>query len=78
MQNIVGNYTLGMYAAAAVSLVVMGVFLVYLWRIDRRVRELDHRVRQQSTNEMRSVDAARDVLRPKPIEKELQDGVDSR
>ena len=78
MPNIVGDYTLGMYAAAAVSLVVMLAFLVYLWRIDCRVRELDRRVRQQGAAEVRSADAAREVLRPKPIEKELQDGVDRR
>ncbi len=78
MQNIVNDYTLGMYAAAAVSLVVMLAFLVYLWRIDRRVRELDRRVRQQQANEVRPVEAAHEVLRPKPIEKELQDGLDRR
>jgi hypothetical protein len=78
MPNIVGDYTLGMYAAAAVSLVVMLAFLVYLWRIDCRVRELDRRVWQQGAAEVRSADAAREVLRPKPIEKELQDGVDRR
>jgi len=78
MPNIVNDYTLGMYAAAVVSLVVMVAFLVYLWRIDRRVHELDRTLRQQQANEVRSVDTARDVLRPKPIEKELQDGVDRR
>lgn len=77
MQNIVGDYTLGMYAAALVSLVVMLGFLIYLWRIDRRVRELDRTLRQQA-NEARPADTVREVLRPKPIEKELHDGVDRR
>jgi uncharacterized membrane protein YhiD involved in acid resistance len=77
MQNIVGDYTLGMYAAALVSLVVTLGFLIYLWRIDRRVRELDRTLRQQA-NEVRPADTARMELRPKPIEKELQDGVDRR
>ncbi len=78
MPNIVGDYTLGMYAATAVSLVVMLAFLVYLWRIDRRVRELDRMVRQQGADEVRSADTARAKLRPKPIEKELHDGVNRR
>jgi uncharacterized membrane protein YhiD involved in acid resistance len=77
MQNIVNDYTLGMYAAALVSLVVTLGFLIYLWRIDRRVRELDRTLRQQA-NEARSVDTARIEVRPKPIEKELHDGVDRR
>lgn len=77
MQNIVNDYTLGMYAAALVSLVVTLGFLIYLWRIDRRVRDLDRTLRQQA-NEVRHTDTARDVLRPKPIEKELHDGVDRR
>ena len=77
MQNIVGDYTLGMYAAALVSLVVTLGFLIYLWRIDRSVRDLDRTLRQQA-NEVRSTDTTRIEVRPKPIEKELHDGIDRR
>jgi uncharacterized membrane protein YhiD involved in acid resistance len=77
MQNIVNDYTLGMYAAALVSLVVTLGFLIYLWRIDRRVRDLDRTLRQQA-NEVRLPDTARVEVRPKPIEKEVHDGVDRR
>jgi hypothetical protein len=78
MPGITNDPTLGMYAAAAVALVVMIGFFIYLWSLDRRVRELDRSLRQQDARDVRPADAAREPLRPKPIEKELNDGVDRR
>ena len=77
MPDIVNNPTLGMYVAAAVALVVMIGFFIYLWSIDRRVRDLDHTVRQQM-RDVAAGEVSREPLRPKSIEKELHDGVDRR
>lgn len=77
MPDIVNNAALGMYVAAAVALVVMAGFFIYLWRIDRSVRELDRTLHQEMREE-HSVDAPRQVLRPTPIIKESHDGVDRR
>ena len=77
MPDIVNNPMLGMYVAAAVALVVMIGFFIYLWSIDRRVRDLDRNVRQQM-RDVAAGEAAREPLRPKLIEKELHDGVDRR
>jgi CcmD family protein len=78
MPDVINNAALSMYVAAAVALVVMIGFFVYLWSLDRRVRELDREVRQQETRDIRPADAVREPLRPKPIEKERSDGLDRR
>lgn len=76
MPDIVNNPTLGMYVAAAVALVVLLGFFIYLWAIDRRVRELDRRLREQDERRDRPTDAPHRVLRPRSLDTEVHDGVD--
>ena len=76
MPDIVNDPTLGMYVAAAVALVVMIGFFIYLWAIDRQVRELDQATRTQEWRNAPSIEASRTVVRPTPIEKEMQHGID--
>lgn len=82
MPGIINNPAVALYVATAVALVVMIGFFVYLWRMDRRVREL------QRTLEIRQeVPPGADTntgminnepLRPQRIEKELSDGLNRR
>lgn len=80
MPGIINNPELAMYVAAAVALVVMVGFFVYLWRLDRGVRELQRTLEPQSDDVLQStgrvvktVDS--EPLRPQRIEKELSDGL---
>ncbi len=80
MIDVINDPALGMYVAAAVALIVMSGFFVYLWSLDRRVRELRQKLEQLQTDEaVRTTQQhIREPLRPQPIEKELSDGIDHR
>ncbi len=80
MPDVINNPTLGMYVAAAVALVVMLGFFVYLWSLDRRVRELQRKLEQSQPEDMleETRQDKREPLRPQPIQKELSDGFDHR
>jgi hypothetical protein len=84
MPGVINNPAIAMYVATAVALVVMIGFFIYLWRIDRHVRDLqqtlgtetgdtDH-VNSRRTNP----EAAAEPLKPQRIEKELSNGLDRR
>lgn len=83
MPGIINNPAIALYVATAVALVVMIGFFIYLWRVDRHVREL----RQMLDTQERGADLAsgasatiaeREPLRPQRIEKELSDGLNRR
>lgn len=78
MIDIINNPAVAVYVAAGVALIVMIGFFVYLWRMDRRVRELqrafDRDFRAESSAAVRP--AEREPLRPQRIEKELSNGLD--
>ncbi len=80
MPDVINNPALGMYVAAAVVLVVMLGFFVYLWSLDRQVRELRRKLdRVEPAESSPTVRTERhEPLRPKRIEKELSDGLDRR
>ncbi len=80
MPDVINNPALGMYVAAAVALVVMLGFFVYLWSLDRQVRELKQQLEQlQAEDTVWEVHQdKREPLRPQPIERELSDGFDHR
>ncbi len=80
MPGIINNPAIALYVATAVALVVMIGFFVYLWRLDRSVRELqrtvDARQADRSLNGSSTVaHAESEPLRPQRIEKELTDGL---
>ena len=80
MPGIINNPELAMYVAAAVALVVMVGFFVYLWRLDSSVRELQRTLELQSGDARQSTGRVvkmgeGEPLRPQRIEKELSDGL---
>jgi hypothetical protein len=78
MPDIINNPALAMYVAAAVALVVMIGFFLYLWRMDARVRELQRALEsREHAGESTRVERVRetDAVRPQRIEKELSDGL---
>jgi hypothetical protein len=80
MPGIINNPELAMYVAAAVALVVMVGFFVYLWRLDSSVRELQRTLELQSGDVRQSTGRVvkmgeGEPLRPQRIEKELSDGL---
>jgi hypothetical protein len=78
MPDIINNPALAMYVAAAVALVVMIGFFLYLWRMDARVRELQRALEsRERAGELTRVERVRetDAVRPQRIEKELSDGL---
>ncbi len=80
MPGIINNPELAMYVAAAVALVVMIGFFVYLWRLDRGVRELQRMLDLQANDAQQPEARVAKVvesepLRPKRMEKELSDGL---
>ncbi len=80
MPDVINNPALGMYVAAAVALVVMLGFFIYLWSLDRRVRELQRKLEQSQAEDTlwEARPDRREALHPQPIEKELSDGFDHR
>jgi hypothetical protein len=80
MPDVINNPILSMYVAAAVALVVMLGFFVYLWSLDQRVRELQQKLEQPQLEDTfkEARQEKREPLRPQPIEKELSDGFDRR
>lgn len=80
MPDLINNPALGMYVAAAVALVIMLGFFIYLWSLDRRVRELQQKLEQPQPEEtlQETRQDQREPLRPQPIKKELSDGFDHR
>lgn len=82
MVDVINNPAIALYVATGVALVVMLGFFIYLWRMDRRVRELqqalDREIRAEArpdaTGTARIVDS--EPLRPQRIEKELSNGLD--
>lgn len=79
MPDVISNEAVALYVAAAVALVVMIGFFIYLWRMDRSVRELkralDARERSSDQIGLRSGEPS-DVVRPQRLEKELSNGLD--
>lgn len=79
MPDVINNPALAMYVAAAVALVVMIGFFIYLWRMDARVRELqralESRDRASESSAARNGVAESGAVRPQRIEKELNDGL---
>jgi hypothetical protein len=80
MPGIINNPELAMYVAAAVALVVMIGFFLYLWRLDRGVRELQRTLDRQSDDVREPIGRVvrigeNEPLRPQRIEKELSDGL---
>jgi hypothetical protein len=83
MPGIINNPAIAMYVAAAVALVVMIGFFLYLWRMDRSVRELRRALDTEQPLSVRdaaqpSLTTEREPLRPQRIEKELSDGLNRR
>ncbi len=80
MPDVINNPALGMYVAAAVALVVMLGFFVYLWSLDRQVRELRRQLdwTRPETSSQTLRQERHEPLRPTRIEKELSDGFDRR
>lgn len=77
MPDVINNPALAMYVAAAVALVVMLGFLIYLWRLDARVRELRRILDSQSAGAAHAVERQNEhePQRLQRIERELQDGL---
>ncbi|WP_029215288.1 CcmD family protein [Kallotenue papyrolyticum] len=77
MPDVINNPALAMYVAAAVALVVMLGFLIYLWRLDARVRELRRALDSQAAGAARTVErqSEHEPQRLQRIERELQDGL---
>lgn len=79
MPDVINNPALAMYVAAAVALVVMIGFFLYLWRMDARVRELQRALesRERAAASAPPTERVRNVepVRPQRIEKELSDGL---
>jgi hypothetical protein len=83
MPGIINNPAVAMYVAAAVALVVMIGFFIYLWRMDRHVRDLQRRLDARSdlttsATAGRPREAVAEPLKPQRIEKELSNGLDRR
>ena len=83
MPGIINNPAIAMYVAAAVALVVMIGFFLYLWRMDRSVRELRRALDIEQHTDARGAaqtasNVEREPLRPQRIEKELSDGLNRR
>jgi uncharacterized membrane protein YccC len=81
MPGIINNPAVAMYVAAAVALVVMIGFFIYLWRMDRHVRDLQRTLDARlgrATSPTVSREAAAEPLKPQRIEKELSNGLDRR
>ncbi len=82
MPGIINNPAIAMYVAAAVALVVMIGFFVYLWRMDRSVRELQRALDAEPSGARDAGQTPlvieREPLRPQRIEKELSDGLNRR
>lgn len=82
MPGVINDPAVAMYVATAVALVVMIGFLIYLWRMDRQVRELRRIVEGQSARPVSASQSARDSavepLKPQRIDKELSNGLDRR
>lgn len=77
MVDVINNPALALYVATAVALVVMIGFFVYLWRMDRRVRELQRALdRRDETLPAAGAASSGEPLRPQRIEKELSNGLD--
>lgn len=71
MVDIINNPAVAVYVAAAVALVVMAGFFVYLWSVDRKVRELQRALDREAQPPSREA-AQRtraEPLRPQPLEK---------
>lgn len=83
MPGIINDPAVALYVAAAVALVVMVGFFVYLWGMDRRVRELQRTLEREQGMAARETSPSRgeagsETLRPQRIEKELSNGLDRR
>jgi hypothetical protein len=80
MPGVINDPAIAMYVAAAVALVVMIGFFIYLWRIDRHVRELQRLVDRQPARPVAqpAKDTALEPLKPQRITKELGNGLDRR
>jgi hypothetical protein len=82
MPGVINDPAIAIYVAAAVALVVMIGFFIYLWRMDRHVRELQRLVDGQAAglaSGSQSVkEAAIEPLKPQRITKELGNGLDRR
>ncbi len=84
MPGIIDNPAVALYVATAVALVVMIGFFIYLWSMDRRVRELQrmldarHDAAAQADAARGSIGVEGEPLRPQRIEKELSDGFNRR
>lgn len=73
MPGVINDPAIAMYVATAVALVVMIGFLIYLWRMDRHVRELQRLVEGQSARAAGSSQTTREPsvepLKPQRIER---------
>lgn len=78
MVDIINNPAIALYVATAVAVVVMAGFFVYLWRMDRRVRELQRALDREFRADRDASGQAveHEPLRPQRIEKELNNGLD--
>ena len=76
MPGVINDPALAMYVAAAVALVVMAGFFIYLWRMDAQVRELRRRLDARAGAPAAGQSGGEsEPLRPQRIEKELSDGL---
>jgi flagellar biosynthesis/type III secretory pathway M-ring protein FliF/YscJ len=75
MPGVINNPAIAMYVAAAVALVVMIGFFIYLWRMDRHVRALQQQLNNEEQQSITTPVATSEPLRPQRIEKELRDGL---
>jgi cell division protein FtsL len=79
MPGIVNDPAVALYVVAAVALIVMAGFFVYLWSMDRRMRELQRMLDDpQSERSQPRSEVESEPLRPQRIEKELSNGLDRR
>lgn len=79
MPGIINNPAVALYVAMAVALVVMIGFFIYLWTMDRQVRELQRALQareQVAVDPTLPVEAERPARRPQHIDKELSNGLD--
>lgn len=75
MPGVINNPAIAMYVAAAVALVVMIGFFIYLWRMDRHVRALQQQLNNDEQQSITKPVVSGEPLRPQRIEKELSDGL---
>ena len=72
MVDIINNPAVALYVAAGVALVVMAGFLIYLWSVDRGMRELQQAFDREAQAPAREAALQRqrsaEPLRPRPIE----------